>query len=713
MKKAAALFVVICILFTASAQTLIPIPDTLSGSTFMLTIRDSVTQFYPGYNTGTIGYNGSYLGPTIILHQGDSVTLMVHNLLSDTTTTHWHGLHVSPMNDGGPHTPILSGQTWMPHFTVLDKAATYWYHPHLHGKTMEQIVKGAAGLIIVRDDEEAALTLPRTYGVDDIPLLFQFETFDTVTKQIVVNDEFDNAVLVNGTLNAMVNAPAQFVRLRLLNASSLRFFRFGFEDNRQFHQITTDGGLLDAPVSLTRLDLSPGERAEIIVDLTGEQGDTLFLKTHGSEFPAGYPGGPPILGMPLGPLDNIDFTVLQINVTAATANAVTSIPAALATNEVWQQAGATTRFLDFTAQPMMSMDNFFINGVQFDMEVINFSVQQESIEIWNLENLTFVAHPFHIHGNHFYVIQKNGLPPPANELGRKDVVLVPAMSGVKIITKFADFSDTTMPYMYHCHLLHHEDEGMMGHFLVSPLSPLSISASVNDVSCFGGSDGSIDLSVSGGIPGYSFQWSNGGIPQNLPAGTYSVTVTDSYGSTADYSAVVNEPTEFDIGSITGNINPADSSVENYSVVADSQYTYQWSVTNGQINAGQGTSEVQVEWQNNGQGELTVIAGNGACSDTAVLMILISSINSLNEYPEAELFQNPNDGSFTVRIKTPVAREVQVSVMNILGQVVYESARKNISGEHSESIALKSSEGIYFVKVRMGADFIIRKIIAGN
>ena len=142
-----------------SAQTLIPIPDTLSGANINLTIADSTQQFFGGYNTNTIGYNGSYLGPTIILNKGQNVTMHVNNMLMDTTTTHWHGLHVAPMNDGSPHNPIMTGNTWSPSFTIMDNAATYWYHPHLHGKTMEQVVKGAVGLIIVRDAIESALTL--------------------------------------------------------------------------------------------------------------------------------------------------------------------------------------------------------------------------------------------------------------------------------------------------------------------------------------------------------------------------------------------------------------------------------------------------------------------------------------------------------------------------------------------------------------------------
>ncbi len=449
------------------SQTLIQIPETLSGSTINLTLKPGTKAFFLGKQTATFGYNGNYLGPTIILEKGQTVTLNVHNQLGDATTTHWHGLHVAAHNDGGPHTMIMDGETWSPSFTVMDQAAMYWYHPHLHGKTLGQVVKGAAGLIIVRDDAEAALNLPRTYGVDDIPLVFQFQTFDS-QKQIVLNDELDNTVLVNGTVNGMLNAPAQVVRLRLLNASSHRVFRFGFADNKNFKQIGGDAGLLNAPVSLNRLTLGPGERAEILVDLSGMQGQTLSLKTYGTELPTGFPGGPAMMGMALGPLDNTNFQVLQLNVIAPTANPVTTIPNALISNSVWSQVGAGQRSFGLTAQPMMSMTNFFINGLKFEMEKVNFSVQLGKTEVWTITNQTMMAHPFHVHGNSFYVVQKNGATPPANEQGRKDVVMVPPMNGsVKIVMKFEDFADPNTPFMYHCHILSHEDNGMMGQFVVT------------------------------------------------------------------------------------------------------------------------------------------------------------------------------------------------------------------------------------------------------
>jgi blue copper oxidase len=408
---------------SAQAQNLIPIPDTLSGADIYLSIADSNQQFYPGINTSTIGYNGRYLGPTILLNKGQNVAMHVTNMLADTTTTHWHGLHVAPINDGSPHNPIIAGDTWLPSFAVMDNAATYWYHPHLHGKTMDQVLKGAAGLIIVRDSIESSLNLPRTYGVDDIPVVCQFQTIDGNTKQIVLDDELDNATMVNGTINPMVNVPAQVVRLRLLNASSHRVLQFGFNDGRTFQQITSDDGLLDAPVPLTRLRLGSGERAEILVDFSGQNGNSYYINQYGNELPSGYPGGPAMMGNPIGPLDNITFNFLQINVVAPTVNPVTTFPSALTTNTPWLSAGATTMNFQIQGSPMMSMTNFTINGTQYDENVINFTKNLDDIMIWNITNQSMMAHPFHIHGNHFFILSIDGATPPANLQGRKDVVL--------------------------------------------------------------------------------------------------------------------------------------------------------------------------------------------------------------------------------------------------------------------------------------------------
>lgn len=253
------------------------IPDTLSGSTINLTIQNGTKQFYAGAITQTMGINGNLLAPTIILRKHQNVTMNVTNNIDDTTTIHWHGMHVAPENDGGPHITILSGAIWSPTFPILNPAGTHWYHPHLHHKTYNHVQKGIAGFIIVRDSQEAAINLPRAYGIDDFPLAIQTKAFDGNNQIITTETALDTSLMVNGTIKPFHTSPAQVVRYRLLNGSAERLYNIGFSDNRSFYMIASDGGLLTAPVTLTRLLLSPGERAEILVNFTGAESQTVQL----------------------------------------------------------------------------------------------------------------------------------------------------------------------------------------------------------------------------------------------------------------------------------------------------------------------------------------------------------------------------------------------------------------------------------------------------
>lgn len=479
MKKPFALVVIFALSANlVKSQNLLAIPDTISGTEFNLNIYDTSKVFYNGYTTNTFGINAAYLGPTLFLNKGDSVNMHVANELMDTTTIHWHGLHVSAMNDGGPHIVIPPSTIWNPSFKVRDHAAMYWYHPHLHMMTNLHASMGAAGLIIVRDSAEAALNLPRTYGVDDFPLVIQSKCFDA-NKQILVDNASDSVMMVNGTLNAYLPVPAQVVRLRVLNASSERVYNIGFQGNLSFSQIGSDGGLLNAPVSLTRLRLAPGERAEILVDLTGMIGQSFNLMSYAAEFPnaiygalqPGMGAGQTIPGYTTNVLNGQNFSIMSFNVIAATVNPVTTIPTTLVNNIVWSTVSAnalkTLTFSPVTMGPTALQGSFLINSTSFDMDVVNYTIPLNNIEIWTLNNQSPIAHPFHIHDIQFYLTEVNGATPPANMQGRKDVVLVPAGQTVKFITKFETFCDSMATYMYHCHMLPHEDDGMMGQFVVS------------------------------------------------------------------------------------------------------------------------------------------------------------------------------------------------------------------------------------------------------
>lgn len=457
-------------------QAALPIPQAVSGAVIDLSLQEGTHEFHSGEPVATIGYNGDLLGPTLMLNRGEQVTLNVTNQLPDMTTTHWHGLHVSAENDGGPHSVILPGATWSPSFEVLDRASTFWYHPHGLGLTDFQVSLGAAGLIIVRDAEEAALDLPRTYGVDDIPLILQTKAI--VAGQVALHTGLDSVVLANGVRNAWRELPAQVVRLRCLNGSSERTFLLGLSNALPMHVIGTDGGLLAAPVTLDRLQLMPGERVEILLDLAGLQGQAFQLMSYGSELPDDIIGAAQVGngmatldGYDENALNGADFALVTFTVGAPTGTGTTVLPTALVPTNAYVEADADlSRSFTFEPQSMGPMEMiegpFEINGVLMDMDVINVTIPLGNTEIWELVNNTMVGHPFHIHDIQFNILDRNGLAPEPWESGWKDVVFVPPMGSARVITRFDDHADPDMPYMYHCHLLMHEDEGMMGQFLV-------------------------------------------------------------------------------------------------------------------------------------------------------------------------------------------------------------------------------------------------------
>lgn len=465
----------------AFSQNQLIIPGTITSTDINLTLQNGTHEFFSGESTATMGVNGNILGPTLILNQGENVNINVTNNLGEETTIHWHGLHVSAENDGGPHTIIDPGTTWNPQFTVLDRAATYWYHPHLLDVTDEHASKGIAGFIIVKDDNEAILDLPRNYGVDDIPLAIQTKDFDS-NFQIVNHANNDDTIMVNATIDPETDVPAQVVRLRLLNGSSQRVFNIGLSGNMTFYQIATDGGLREEPLALTRLPLAPGERSEILIDLSDLNGQTIQLMSYASEFSNGIYGATnPGMGQGMvldnynpNPLNGANFNILQLNVVPTTADPVITIPSNLvAVNPYLESDSDQAR--TFTMQPdspgpSQLNGTFNINGASMDMSIINVTVPLDNIEIWTVQNNSGISHPFHVHDVQYYILDINGNPPPAYAQGWKDTFLVPAgMGTMRFITKFEDFADDTVPYMYHCHMLTHEDSGMMGQFVVVDL----------------------------------------------------------------------------------------------------------------------------------------------------------------------------------------------------------------------------------------------------
>jgi bilirubin oxidase len=324
---------------------------------------------------------------------------------------------------------------------------------------------------------EQALPLPRKYGVDDIPLILTDRSFTGNDFRVA---PYGDSMLTNGTLRAQYTIPAQVVRFRILNAAIERSYNLGFSDSRTFYVIATDGGLVDNPQPVTRFLLSAGERVEILVNCTG-QSSSFDLKAYNSTLAQSIPGGdvfPP--GPGAGPFANalarIDFNILHLNLGSVTTNPITSIPTSLTTNIFPSTSAAsitrTVTISDSSAQKfpgvtILGPNAFLINRKMFSMSYNEYNIPLNNTEIWELKSTSGFAHPFHIHDVEFYILSRNGATPPAYEQGWKDVVLVKSNETVRFIAKFDDYADAAHPFMYHCHISLHEDEGMMGQFVVT------------------------------------------------------------------------------------------------------------------------------------------------------------------------------------------------------------------------------------------------------
>ncbi len=460
------------------------IPPLHSGTvqagvrTYALELAASELQLHTGAKTTSYGYNGNpFWGPTLLLKAGDRARMQVKNALAEATTTHWHGMLVPGPVDGGPHQVVAKDSTWLTDsFTVKNRAATYWYHPHMHEMAQKQLTLGAGGFIIVQDEAEAALGLPRSYGVDDIPVMLSSRRFirlDGRDNQFqYTTTAYGDYLMANGVINAEVTLPRQIVRLRLLNAETERNYNLGFADGRSFYVIGTDGGLLPAPVAVTRLLMAPGERYEVLLDLRGDAvGSRLLMQSFngadaGLRF--GYAGLEDAEDGEFGSLlNNRTFTVLQIAVAAARAEGVNTVPTALVPGTFATVAQASqSRNLVITAQG--PGEPFTFNEVGFDMHTINQTVALGATEAWTVHGGNIFGHSFHIHGVQCKLLARNGSSSAvrAYESGWKDTFLIPMNESLTFVAKFDESAKADFPYMYHCHMANHEDLGLMGQFVV-------------------------------------------------------------------------------------------------------------------------------------------------------------------------------------------------------------------------------------------------------
>jgi blue copper oxidase len=415
--------------------------DNEDGLTYTVRAQKGETEIFDGTKTKTYGYNGSFLGPMLRLEKGETVKIRTINELDEETTFHWHGLEVSGEADGGPHNSLKPGEEKLIEFEVTQEASTLWFHPHPEGKTSEQVYNGLAGLIYIEDDNSKSLGLPDEYGENDVPLIFQDKTFDD-KKQLnysaAKNDDgtIGDTLLINGTFNPKLTVKKEKVRLRLLNGSNARNYTFKLSTGDSFVQVATDGGFLNEPVTLKEITLTPSERAEIVVDFSqlNTENDLALINEDGSI----------LLPFEISDQSGVDSSIpSEMNNFAITEEEM-KLP--------------VTKKVELFGM----MDQVTINGKKFDPERIDFTQEQGVTEVWEIYNkpdeMGGMIHPFHIHGAQFKVLSRNGEEPPENERGWKDSISIQPDETVKIAIQFKNKG----VYMFHCHILEHEDNGMMG-----------------------------------------------------------------------------------------------------------------------------------------------------------------------------------------------------------------------------------------------------------
>ena len=399
--------------------------------------------------------------------------MVVDNHLDAATTVHWHGLLVPGHNDGGPQQLIQPRERWRPVLKVDQPAATLWFHPHPHGDTARQIYMGLAGMIIVDDGSDARLGLPRTFGVDDLPLILQDRQFDsdgsieydnkTLGALDIAYGARGDTVIVNGAIAPVARVPTGLVRLRLLNAANAQNFELRFSDRRIFHVIASDGGFLSAPAALNQLVIAPAERFEVLVDFA--DGKPVMLET-GPDEQMGAFGR-------LAPDGSSDYVPVMRFEPTATSTVVKELPTRLTEPAPVNPASAVRRrqlILNSglcATRPeagrhadMASLIG--INGKPFDIGRIDIETKLGTTEVWQITSIG-MAHPFHVHGALFRVLSIEGEPPPAHLAAWKDTLLVEDKA--ELLVAFDRPAMRTHPFMFHCHILEHEEAGLMGQYV--------------------------------------------------------------------------------------------------------------------------------------------------------------------------------------------------------------------------------------------------------
>jgi bilirubin oxidase len=402
----------------------------------------------PGKVTDAYAFNGSVPGPTLELYEGDRVVVHFRNELPEATTIHWHGLHIPAVMDGSPLHPVAPGASYDYVFRIKPgSAGTYWYHPHPDVRSGYQIAKGLYGAVVVRARDDPLRAIPEHLLILSDNRFRADGSVDFAEPQSAqgqideVNGREGDVLFVNGQLSPTVSLRSGEVqRWRVINVSAARVYRLALAGHTLLH-VGSDGGLFERPVEVREIDVANSERVELLVRGTGAPGERAALQTlpYDRYVPQTRPR---------------DWKVARDLLTVAYSTDAPVVPPVVPSSlrHIVPLDSAAA-----TGTQVIVLSQGLINGRTMDMHRVDVHAPLGALEIWQIENVVGMDHPFHLHGFQFQVLERGGKAEPFRSW--KDVVNVRKHESVRLIVRYDDFPGM---WMFHCHILDHEDHGMMG-----------------------------------------------------------------------------------------------------------------------------------------------------------------------------------------------------------------------------------------------------------
>ncbi len=470
-----------------------------------LVAAETSDQILPGSPTRLWQYQGTVINgnpeaittlpgghvPVIRVQNGQRLRVVFKNELPEETIVHWHGLHIEQKMDGHPMYAIANGQRYVYEFEVNNRAGPYWFHPHPHRRTGIQVYRGLAGLFIVEDEEEVATGLPK--GDFELTWVLQDKRLNSDNQLVYAANHMQmmmgitgDQIFVNGRPDHVEEVSATAYRVRLLNGSNSRFYKLAWNDGRPMTVIGSDGGLLESPLQKSYVMLAPAERVELWLNFSGEKPGTEHIM-QSQPFDAGMMmgmGGGMRMGRGMGRGMHMGggdmgngaaFDVLRVRVVKP-GDSARPLPERLSTITWPQLQDAVNRSVPRTIELQMGHGRVALNNRTFElMEVAaDEIVKANSTEVWEFVNSTGqMSHPMHVHNIQFKVIERirdsryqsihNTMQDGFIDEGWKDVVIVMPGERVKVLLRFIQHTGL---YLYHCHILEHEDLGMMRNYLI-------------------------------------------------------------------------------------------------------------------------------------------------------------------------------------------------------------------------------------------------------